>query len=293
MIILGRYGVVNDLLMGIGWITNPLRLMYNRFGVYVGMVYVMLPYTILPMLSVMQGIDRNLMKAADNLGSTPWQSFWNVFFPLSLPGVGAGLLLTFIRCSGFFVTPSLMGSTRDTMIAMSIQTQLEEVINWGFASALSVVLLVIVLILFLDFRNPLLVLLTLLPLVFGGVWTLLGMKILGMAFNPANLVIIPLLVGIGVDNGIHVIRHFLGSGSSEDEIAGSSTGRAITLSTLTTMAGFGSLIIARHQGIHSVGALLTLAMASCLVASLVVLPSLLGILPRGARTRIWRMGQPR
>jgi hopanoid biosynthesis associated RND transporter like protein HpnN len=151
----------------------------------------------------------------------------------------------------------------------------------------------ILLILFLDFRHPVLVLLTLLPLVFGGLWTVLGMKALKMAFNPANLVIIPLLVGIGVDNGIHVIRHFLGSGSSEDEIAGSSMGRAITLSTLTTMAGFGSLIIARHQGIHSVGALLTLAMASCLLASLVVLPSLLRILPEGVRHRIWRMGQPK
>jgi hopanoid biosynthesis associated RND transporter like protein HpnN len=151
----------------------------------------------------------------------------------------------------------------------------------------------IVLILFVDFRHPLLVLLTILPLVFGGLWTLLGMKILKLAFNPANLVIIPLLVGIGVDNGIHVIRHFLGSRSSDDEIAGSSTGRAITISTLTTMAGFGSLIIARHQGIHSVGALLTLAMASCLLASLVFLPSLLGILPEGVRHRIWRMGQPK
>ncbi len=151
----------------------------------------------------------------------------------------------------------------------------------------------IVLILFVDFRNPLLVFLTVLPLVFGGLWTILGMKLLKMAFNPANLVIIPLLVGIGVDNGIHVIRHFLGSGSSEDEIAGSSTGRAITISTLTTMAGFGSLIIARHQGIHSVGALLTLAMGSCLLASLVFLPSLLRILPRDVRYRIWRMGQPK
>jgi hypothetical protein len=151
----------------------------------------------------------------------------------------------------------------------------------------------ILLILFVDFRHPVLVLLTLIPLLFGGLWTLLGMKVLGMAFNPANLVIIPLLVGIGVDNGIHVIRHFLGSGSSDQEIAGSSTGRAITISTLTTMAGFGSLIIARHQGIHSVGALLTLAMASCLLASLVVLPSLLRILPEGLRHRIWCMGQPK
>jgi hypothetical protein len=153
--------------------------------------------------------------------------------------------------------------------------------------------LAILVILFVDFRHPVLVLLTLVPLLFGGLWTLLGMKVLNMAFNPANLVIIPLLVGIGVDNGIHVIRHFLGAGSSEDEIAGSSTGRAITISTLTTMAGFGSLIIARHQGIHSVGALLTLAMASCLLASLVVLPSLLGILPERVRNRIWRLGQPR
>jgi putative spermidine/putrescine transport system permease protein len=148
MIILGRYGVVNDLLRSLGLIQDPLRLMYNRFGVCVGMVYVMLPYAILPMLSVMQGIDRTLMRAAENLGSTPYQSFRHVFFPLSLPGVGAAFLLTFIICVGFFITPALMGSTRDTMVAMSIQSQLEEVSNWGFASALSVLLLVAVLILF-------------------------------------------------------------------------------------------------------------------------------------------------
>jgi ABC-type spermidine/putrescine transport system permease subunit I len=148
MIILGRYGVVNDLLRSLGLIQDPLRLMYNRLGVCVGMVYVMLPYAILPMLSVMQGIDRTLMRAADNLGSTPYQSFRHVFFPLSLPGVGAAFLLTFIICVGFFITPALMGSTRDTMVAMSIQSQLEEVSNWGFASALSVLLLVAVLILF-------------------------------------------------------------------------------------------------------------------------------------------------
>jgi len=153
MIILGRYGVMNDLLNYLGLVDEPLRLMHNRFGVYVGMVYVMLPYAILPMLSVMQGIDRSLMRAADNLGATPWQSFRDVFLPLSLPGVGAGLLLTFIRCSGFFVTPALMGGTRDTMIAMSIQTQLEEVVNWGFASALSIVLLIIVLLLFFIYNR--------------------------------------------------------------------------------------------------------------------------------------------
>lgn len=164
MMILGRYGVANDLLRGLGLIEHPLRMMYNRLGVYVGMVYVMLPYAILPMLSVMQGIDRTLLRAAESLGSTSWQSFRRVFFPLSLPGVGAALLLTFIVCVGFFVTPALMGGPRDTMIAISIQTQLEEVINWGFASALSVVLLVIVLILFFIYNR------------FLGLDTLLGGK---------------------------------------------------------------------------------------------------------------------
>jgi len=109
MVILGRYGVLNELLINLGLIEVPLKLMYNRLGVYVGMVYVMLPFGVLPILSVMQGIDSSLVKAAANLGSTPWQSFRYIFFPLSLPGVGAALLLTFIRSSGFFVTPALMG----------------------------------------------------------------------------------------------------------------------------------------------------------------------------------------
>jgi uncharacterized protein len=149
----------------------------------------------------------------------------------------------------------------------------------------------VLVILFVDFRHPLLVLLTLLPLGMAALWTLLGMRIFQIAFNPANLVIMPLLVGIGVDNGIHMVRHFLGAATPEEEIAGSSTGRAITLSTLTTMAGFGSLMIAHHQGIFSIGALLTLSMGSCLVVALAVLPSLLRVLPAGTRRRIWKMGQ--
>jgi len=153
MIILGRYGVINSFLMSLGIVEAPLPLMYNRFGVYVGMVYVMLPYAILPMLSVMQGIDRTLLRASDNLGSTPWQSLWHIFLPLSLPGVGAALLLTFIRCMGFFVTPALMGSMKDSMISMSIQTQVEVLVNWGFASALSVLLLAVVLVLFFIYNR--------------------------------------------------------------------------------------------------------------------------------------------
>ena len=148
MIILGRYGVVNNILMGLGLTEAPLRLMFNRLGVYIGMVYAMIPYAVLPMLAVMLGIDRNLMRAADNLGSTPWQSFRNVFFPLSLSGVGAAFLLTFIRSMGFFITPALMGGRQDAMIATSIQTQVELLGNGGFGSALSIVLLIFVLVLF-------------------------------------------------------------------------------------------------------------------------------------------------
>jgi putative spermidine/putrescine transport system permease protein len=153
MIILGRYGVANDILRGVGFIDEPLKLMHNRLGVYIGMVYVLLPFTVFPMMSVMEGIDRTLLKAADSAGSTPWQTFRHIFLPLSLPGVGAGFLLTFIISAGYLVTPALMGGSKDTMIAMSIHEQLELVSNWGFAAALGVILLITVLILFFVYNH--------------------------------------------------------------------------------------------------------------------------------------------
>lgn len=162
MIILGRYGVINEFLMSMGLIDGPLKLMYNRIGVYVGMVYFMFPYAILPMMSVMGQIDRSLLKAAENLGSTPWQAFRHVFFPMSLPGVGAAVVLTFMICVGFYVTPALMGGPRDTMISMSIYNQLEEVKDWGFASAQATLLLGTITLLFLIYTK------------FFGLGTLLG-----------------------------------------------------------------------------------------------------------------------
>lgn len=155
MVILGRYGIVNEILKSMGLIEKPLDLMYNRFGVCVGLVYVLLPFAILPMLSVMRGIDRTLLRAAESLGSTPWRTFRYVFLPLSMPGVGAGFLLTFIICTGAFVTPVLMGGAHETMIAMCIETQLNLMQSWGFASVLSVLLLMIVLALFYLFARQL------------------------------------------------------------------------------------------------------------------------------------------
>lgn len=148
MIILGRFGVINNFLQWTGLTDAPLELLFNRFGVYVSLTYVLLPFAVLPMHSVMLGIDRSLLRAADSLGSSPWQSFRRVFLPLSLPGVAAGFLLTFIVGAGTFVTPTLTGGPRDTVIAMSINSQLEIVNDWGFAGALSVVLLVSVMVLF-------------------------------------------------------------------------------------------------------------------------------------------------
>jgi ABC-type spermidine/putrescine transport system permease subunit I len=148
MIILGRFGVINNFLKWIGLIHTPMELMYNRIGVFIGLTYVLLPYAVLPMHSIMSGIDRDLLRAADSLGSTPLQKFYRIFLPLSFPGVAAGYLLSFIIGVGAFITPALMGGSKDTVIAISIDSQLEMVNNWGFASALSIVLLLTVLLLF-------------------------------------------------------------------------------------------------------------------------------------------------
>ena len=142
MVLLGREGVVNQFLVRIGFTERPLPLMYNRFAVLVGMSYVLLPYMVLALYGVMKGIDPGLLRAARSLGATGPQAFGRVFLPLTLPGIGGGGLLVFILSLGFFITPALMGSPRETMIAMVIENQVGVVMNWGFASALAMVLLV-------------------------------------------------------------------------------------------------------------------------------------------------------
>jgi len=148
MVILGRNGMVNQFLMEVGFISSPLKLMHNLFGVYVGMVHILLPFMILPIYSVMIGIDKSLMRAAENLGANPAKVFFHVFMPLSLSGVGGGCLLVFIIALGFFITPSLLGGVSDVMISMFIETQVNQLLNWGFASAMAVLLLSMTLIIF-------------------------------------------------------------------------------------------------------------------------------------------------
>jgi ABC-type spermidine/putrescine transport system permease subunit I len=145
MVILGRNGLINQVLMNWGIISTPLKLIYNLIGVYIGMVQILLPFMILPVYSVMVGIDRGLMKAGESLGANPFRVFFHIFLPLSLPGVGAGSILVFIISLGFFITPALLGGANDVMISMLIESQVNELLNWGFASALGTILLVIIL----------------------------------------------------------------------------------------------------------------------------------------------------
>jgi putative spermidine/putrescine transport system permease protein len=142
MVLLGRRGVVNEMLMTLGITDEPMRLLYNRTGALVGMVHVLLPFMIMPLYSVMRGIDTTLLRAAQNLGATERQAFFRVYVPLTLPGVASGCLLVFIMAIGFMVTPALLGGRSDVMIATLIYNQVQEVLNWGMASALAVMLLV-------------------------------------------------------------------------------------------------------------------------------------------------------
>jgi ABC-type spermidine/putrescine transport system permease subunit I len=140
MVLLGREGIVNQLLLWLGAIDAPVRLLNTTFAVYVAMVHILLPFMILPLYAVIRGIDGNLLRAAEGLGASPIGVFRQVVLPLSLPGVSAGCLLVFILALGFFITPALVGGPRDLMIAVLIQQQV-DLFNWPFASALAVLLL--------------------------------------------------------------------------------------------------------------------------------------------------------
>ena len=147
IVLLGRHGAINQFVAALG-LPEPPSMLYNFTGVMVGMVHALMPLCVLTMLSVMENIDRNLSHAAATLGARPAQSFLRVFLPLSLPGVAAGGLLVFITALGFFITPALLGSERETVIVQLIIFQIKDLLNWSFAGAISVMLLVVALVIF-------------------------------------------------------------------------------------------------------------------------------------------------
>jgi putative spermidine/putrescine transport system permease protein/spermidine/putrescine transport system permease protein len=145
LVLLQRQGLVNDWAIGLGLWDEPLKFVHNMTGTLIGMVHIMLPFLILPVYSSMKAINRDYLKAASNLGATPVRAFWTVFFPLSLPGLFAGSLIVFVLCLGFFVTPAVLGGGKVIMVSMKIASNIELFVNWGAASALGVVLLVLTL----------------------------------------------------------------------------------------------------------------------------------------------------
>jgi putative spermidine/putrescine transport system permease protein len=155
IILLGRNGAVNNFLISIGIIDAPISLIYNLTGVLIGMVHGMIPLAILTMLPVMQNIDKRLMPAATTLGASHLRAFWQIFFPMSMPGVAAAGLLVFITCIGFFIVPALLGGAKQTMISQLIITSIQELLNWNFAGAISLMLLIITGIIFFIYDKAL------------------------------------------------------------------------------------------------------------------------------------------
>ena len=145
LVLLQKKGLVNTWLIDLGILDDPLRLVHNYTGTIIGMSQIMLPFLVLPLYASMRAIDRDYLKAASNLGAGPATAFWTIFFPLSLPGLFAGLLLVFVISLGFFVTPVILGGGRVTMVAMRIEKSIALYSNWGAASALAVILLLMTL----------------------------------------------------------------------------------------------------------------------------------------------------
>ncbi len=148
MVLLGEHGLVNQILLTTGIVSQPLSLMYNRLGVLIGMSYVLLPYMVLTLFAAMRGIDASLLRAAEGLGASGFYTFRRVYFPLSLHGVLSGALIVYILSIGFFITPALMGGQHDIMIAMLIDRSLEVAVDWPSAALMSLTLLVVTMVLY-------------------------------------------------------------------------------------------------------------------------------------------------
>ncbi|MFQ6163459.1 ABC transporter permease [Sinorhizobium meliloti] len=155
IVLLQRNGLVNTALQETGLISAPLRLIYTEGAVIMAMTHVLLPYMILPIFAALRTIPDDLARAARNLGAGGWTVFWRITLPLSLPGVFAGALMTFILSLGFYVTPALIGGPGTLMMATLIGQQATELLDWPFAGALSAVLLAATLLLVAVFRKAL------------------------------------------------------------------------------------------------------------------------------------------
>ena len=150
MILLQQQGIVNDFFVMIGLVADDSRpeMMYNKVGTYVAMTQILLPFMVLPLYSVMKTISPSLMRAGKSLGGTPFVAFWKVYFPLTIPGIGAGCLLVFILAIGYYITPALVGGASGTLISNQIAYHMKTTLDWSFASAMGLMLLTGVLVVY-------------------------------------------------------------------------------------------------------------------------------------------------
>lgn len=141
VILLGRRGVLNEWLVSLGAIDQPLPLLFNSLGVQIGMVHVLLPFMILPVWSVLARLDPALPLAARSLGASPARTFLHIVLPLSMPGLAAGVTLVFMLAVGFYITPALLGGPNDLTIASLIEMVVRDLLDWSFGAVLSLALL--------------------------------------------------------------------------------------------------------------------------------------------------------
>lgn len=152
LVILQRKGLINSWLIDHGLISQPLQLANNFTGVVIAMIHIMLPFLVLPLYASMRSIDIDCLRAGMNLGASPAATFRQIFLPLSIPGLASGVIIVFVLCLGFFVTPALMGGGKVIMWAMRMEQAASLYSNWGAGAALGVVLLAVTVALLALFR---------------------------------------------------------------------------------------------------------------------------------------------
>ena len=151
LVLLQNTGLVNQVLMGLGLTDMPVQLLRNKFGIAVGMVNILLPYMVLPLLSVMKGIDPRLISAARISGASYLRCFFRIYLPLTLPGIISGSVLVMTLSLGFYIVPAVLGGSRDTMIAQLIADQITKQVNFSFSSALAMTLIIFTALVFILF----------------------------------------------------------------------------------------------------------------------------------------------
>ncbi|MFD1705994.1 ABC transporter permease [Siminovitchia sediminis] len=146
IVLLRTEGVINMILMKIGLISEPLAMLYNSGAVMVGLIYTLFPFMVLPLYASIEQLDKSYLEAASDLGAKPWQTFTKITLPLTMPGVVAGCLLTFIPTLGLFFIPDLMGGSKSLLIGNLIRNQFLTARDWPFGSAASMILMILTLI---------------------------------------------------------------------------------------------------------------------------------------------------